>query len=172
MAVSSVAERVVADLGGDRRMMRDAMLAGAVHDVGQLILAEHRTEDFRRAINNARATRRPLYLVEREIFGSDHAALGAYLLGLWGFADAIVDAVALHHELGAGSNDGVSTRLALSIANSIVNEQSSDSSITVDVGIAPELLSSGIASEKLAEWRNLARERITGKGHDAAHSVR
>jgi HD-like signal output (HDOD) protein len=34
---------------------------------------------------------------ERANFGASHAQLGAYLLGLWGFNDNIVEAVAYHH---------------------------------------------------------------------------
>lgn len=172
MAVSSVAERIVADLGGDQRVRRHAMLAGAVHDVGQLILAQHRTEDFRRAVHNARESGRPLYLVEREILGSDHAALGAYLLGLWGFADTIVDAVALHHEPGSSWNEGLSTRLALSLADAIVSQQSVDVLTVVDAGVAPEMLVSGEASRRLAEWRDLASQQVRGEGQHAACTLR
>jgi putative nucleotidyltransferase with HDIG domain len=67
-----------------------AFLAGLLHDIGKLVFA----------------TRKPPALTsEREQWLSDtkqqmqshHAAVGAYLLGLWGFPESIVEAVAWHH---------------------------------------------------------------------------
>ena len=34
---------------------------------------------------------------ERAVLGASHAEIGAYLLGLWGFPNAVVEAVAHHH---------------------------------------------------------------------------
>jgi len=36
--------------------------------------------------------------VEGELWGATHADVGAYLLGLWGLPDRVVEAVACHHE--------------------------------------------------------------------------
>ena len=36
-------------------------------------------------------------MLEKEAFGATHADVGAYLLGLWGFTDTVVEAAAFHH---------------------------------------------------------------------------
>jgi HD-like signal output (HDOD) protein len=36
--------------------------------------------------------------MEREQFGVGHPELGSYVLGLWSLPDAVVEAVALHHD--------------------------------------------------------------------------
>jgi len=56
-----------------------AFLVGLLHDVGDLVLA---TQSH--AASGDSDTR--------------HAHLGAYLLGLWGFAPSIIDAIAWHHD--------------------------------------------------------------------------
>jgi HD-like signal output (HDOD) protein len=38
-----------------------------------------------------------LYDAEREIFGTTHAQIGAYLLGIWGLSGPIIETVAYHH---------------------------------------------------------------------------
>ena len=40
----------------------------------------------------------PLWVAEKEIFGSNHAEVGAYLLNLWGLPESVVEAVAFHHQ--------------------------------------------------------------------------
>ncbi len=39
----------------------------------------------------------PLCDAERDIFGTTHAQVGAYLLGIWGLSEPIVKTVAYHH---------------------------------------------------------------------------
>ena len=74
-----------------------AMVSGMLHDVGKLIMAWKRSEQFGRILGEARDTPCPVYKVEEREIGFSHAEIGAYLLGLWGLPYAIVEAVALHH---------------------------------------------------------------------------
>ena len=45
------------------------------------------------------------------MIGATHAAVGAYLLSLWGFPESVLNAVNLHHSTGR-SGDGVEELLA------------------------------------------------------------
>lgn len=74
-----------------------AFVCGIVHDVGRIILATSFPEKYKNAIEIAEATQRPLGEVEKEVLGTTHGAVGAYLLGLWGLPDIIVESVASHH---------------------------------------------------------------------------
>jgi len=47
--------------------------------------------------NLARQEQIPEWRAEAKLLGCTHAELGAYLLGLWGLPDPVVEAVAFHH---------------------------------------------------------------------------
>jgi putative nucleotidyltransferase with HDIG domain len=82
----------------DTQLQDDTFTAALLHDVGKLVLAAHLTDRYAEASQLAARESCPAWMAEREVFGADHAHVGAYLLGLWGFADTIVEAVAYHHE--------------------------------------------------------------------------
>ena len=71
--------------------------AGMVHDIGKLILAANLPEKFSEALQLARHQGIQLWEAERDLFGANHAEVGACLLGIWGLPMPIVESVALHH---------------------------------------------------------------------------
>lgn len=75
----------------------DAWAAGLLHDVGYWILARDRQPDLLRCLQLAAAEALPQHEAERRLLRASHAQLGAYLLGLWGIPDPVVEAVAFHH---------------------------------------------------------------------------
>jgi len=77
--------------------VEDAFLAGLLHDVGKIVMAEGCPEDYADIIKESQGRNMPLYEVETEILGVTHAQIGAYLLGLWGFSENVVIAIAQHH---------------------------------------------------------------------------
>jgi putative nucleotidyltransferase with HDIG domain len=77
--------------------VEDAFLAGLLHDVGKIVLAEGCPEDYVGILKGSQARNMPLNEVEAEILGVTHAQVGAYLLGLWGFSENVVIAIAQHH---------------------------------------------------------------------------
>jgi putative nucleotidyltransferase with HDIG domain len=96
MAVASAAKRM-AVLAGRPRVEQDIIfLAGLLHDVGRLVLAQGRPKDYRALIRAAGGL--PSSEQEREAFGGSHAEVGAYLLGLWGLPEEAVEALAWHHQ--------------------------------------------------------------------------
>ena len=77
--------------------VEDAFLAGLLHDVGKIVMAEGCPEDYVDILKESQARNIPLYEVEAEILDVTHAQVGAYLLGLWGFSENVVIAIAQHH---------------------------------------------------------------------------
>jgi HD-like signal output (HDOD) protein len=61
----------------------NAFTAGLLHDIGKSLLDKVDHEGFLKAIEKSRDTGRPLWDVERELFGLDHAALGEYMGEIW-----------------------------------------------------------------------------------------
>ena len=58
---------------------------------------------------------------ERQVFGATHEEVGAYLLGLWGFSDSILEAAAFHHRPGDCLGRHFSSLAAVHVANAVVN---------------------------------------------------
>lgn len=80
-----------------RRRRDMAFIAGILHDIGILLLADRLPGEYERLQNRARTREIPLHLVEQEEWGVTHAELGGYLLDLWGLPQVIVEAVCHHH---------------------------------------------------------------------------
>jgi HD-like signal output (HDOD) protein len=76
----------------------DAFAAGLLLEVGQLVLASCRPDAFAAHLSEWSEGDGRLSPIEIATFGVDHAATGAYLLGLWGLPFAVIEAVAAHAE--------------------------------------------------------------------------
>ncbi|WP_420549501.1 response regulator [Curvivirga sp.] len=74
-----------------------ASSAGALAHIGTLYIAAEEPEVFKHAANKADTTSKPIFEFEQEFIGYHHAAIGGYILGLWGFPIEICEAVAYHH---------------------------------------------------------------------------
>jgi putative nucleotidyltransferase with HDIG domain len=86
---------VKANLGQDS--VDDAFMAGLLHDIGKLILMDKTPEEFRQICELANSTNCSALEAEQRVLGTTHAQVGAYLLGIWGLPEPIVEAVAWHH---------------------------------------------------------------------------
>jgi HD-like signal output (HDOD) protein len=60
-----------------------------------------------------------------------HAEVGAYLLGLWGFPNSIVEAVAFHESPSKAMSEGLSLPALLHIADRLVHQRNSQGSAPV-----------------------------------------
>lgn len=100
-----------------------AFVAGLLHDAGKLVLASGLPRQYTDVLNYARAGRKRLVEAERHFFGATHAEVGAYLLGLWGFAPSVVEAVALHHFPVPSPNRSFNLVTAVHVANVLVCER-------------------------------------------------
>ncbi len=79
----------------------DASTAGLLHNCGKLVLASCLGPQYKKALDMTSETGISLIDAEQEVLGCNHAQIGAYLLGLWGLSDDVVEAVAWHLEPSA-----------------------------------------------------------------------
>ena len=84
----------------------DVYLAGLLHDLGRLVLAQAAPGDYAEITHEASGDTRRLAALEAQRFDATHAEAGAHLLQLWGLPAALVDAVASHHRPSLSSGEG------------------------------------------------------------------
>lgn len=137
-------------------------LAGMLHDVGQLILGSGVPEAYARVLQTARETNRAIWQVEQAEFGATHAELGAYLLGLWGLPNIIVEAVALHHRPAAAAARGFSPLIAVHVADAFAHDQTGNHAQFPGNQIDRDYLTELGLGERLEEWKKLYREGESG----------
>jgi HD-like signal output (HDOD) protein/CheY-like chemotaxis protein len=92
--VARIARRIGKLEGFEPRRCEAAFCAGMLGTIGLLVLLDHMAPKFA-AVKTLLAGGRDLLEAETEVFGATHLQVGAYLLGLWGFNQAVVEAVAL-----------------------------------------------------------------------------
>jgi len=92
LAVGGLARRFAREEGLDDGMRDQAFCAGMLSVIGTLVFLDAEPAKARRVLFQAEQGG-DVAIMERETFGASQAELGGYLLGLWGFNDAIIEAV-------------------------------------------------------------------------------
>jgi putative nucleotidyltransferase with HDIG domain len=92
-----------------------ASIAGLLHDIGKVVLITNYNTTYKVVIEEARTQNKSIWEMEKEVIGTSHAEVGAYLLSLWGFDEEVIQAVHLHHcpNLSVDENAGVLTSVYL-----------------------------------------------------------
>lgn len=75
----------------------EAYTCALLHDIGKIVLLDGAPEPYAGLIQDAAASGRPLYSLEREVIGVDHAEVGARVLENWGLDDSLITVVRNHH---------------------------------------------------------------------------
>jgi len=88
-----LAEAIALAEGADGTTGKAASCAGMLSCLGPLVLLDSQPDRYRALLARVDADH-PLDQLEQGVFGADHALIGAYLLGLWGFSESMVEAVA------------------------------------------------------------------------------
>lgn len=77
--------------------VEEAFVAGLLHDIGKTILSSRLEGAYEDVADLARTRGVPVHEVERELFGFDHAELGAQVARAWSFPANLEDAIRHHH---------------------------------------------------------------------------
>ncbi|MFA6019610.1 MAG: response regulator [Rhodospirillales bacterium] len=93
LMISKLAEIIAKAEGMDHLVVTQAQCAGMLSPVGVLVLLDAKGSVYRNVLSKV-GPEKTLYMVENESFGVNHHLIGAYLLGLWGFKDSLIEAVA------------------------------------------------------------------------------
>jgi len=157
IAVADLAERIAVVEGADPVTARSARIAAMLADIGRVVLIDADPERYRAMLAD-RPAGQPLPVAEQAAFGAPGGLIGAYLLGLWGFADPIVEAVA-HADLpSAGVLEPESVLLTVVHAARRLGPCSPFDRPGIDRGLDMAYLIAVRRDGHLARWRALAHD--------------
>ncbi|MFQ5491870.1 MAG: HDOD domain-containing protein, partial [Phycisphaerae bacterium] len=91
---------------------------------------------------------------EREVLGATHADVGAYLLGLWGLPDPIVEATAFHHDPARSRNESFSALTAVHAANALVLELAGGDEDGTKAQLDLDYLARVGVADRITAWRS------------------
>jgi len=137
-----------------------AFTAGLLHDAGKLVLATGLPNQYQSALRQQKQQPSPSWAVEREVLGSSHAEVGAYLLGLWALPDSLVEALAWHHHPRESFRSGISPLLIVHVAD--VLEQEGRTPPELMPQLDQEYLREAGVLDRLDDWREAVREVLAG----------
>lgn len=163
ISVGGFAKKIAEMETDDLKIISDSLTAGMLHDAGKLVLATNLPEDYSMAISKAESGEMTDEAAERSVFQATHSEIGAYLLGLWGFSQPVVEALAFHHKPEEFMADTFTPLVAVHAADAIdhhlrkryMSERSQDMNRTY-------LEKLGFA-EKIPSWVVACREIVEGE---------
>ncbi|MBN1916577.1 MAG: HDOD domain-containing protein [Verrucomicrobia bacterium] len=105
------ASKRLAHLTGLGRYASEAFLGGLVHDIGIVVLDQYLHNRFDAMLVESETLGLDLLDAEWAHFNTSHASIGAWLAEAWGFPDALIEAIAYHHDPARASWDPPITAL-------------------------------------------------------------
>jgi putative nucleotidyltransferase with HDIG domain len=164
-SVGKTAIEIAKDTHSSRQMRDDIMVAGLLHDLGKLVLASLFPEEYDRVLEAAPDCGPAQLAAEREAFGAAHAEIGAHLLWLWGLPDAVVEAVAFHHDPASAPTPGFSPAGVIHVADVL---DGSTEPLEARVWLDREYLSRVGVTAPLPVWAAHLDDRLSGGPQEAA----
>jgi putative nucleotidyltransferase with HDIG domain len=158
LAVSVYAKTLIKNENPDQGLINNSMMAGLLHDLGKLILATNFEEAYRQVLDKAQGGDRNLLDIEYETFGTSHAEIGAYLMGLWRLETPIIEAIAFHHLPARSMSKNMGLLTAVHVANALEHEMQSPSGEVSVLQCDTEYLDNLQITDRIPLWRQVCSE--------------
>ncbi len=158
LEVATECEHIAKELGYKFNEVQTCFTAGLLHDIGKLVMLSHfktkysGIEAFRLQTPGTEAVQD----LESEVFGTNHAIVGAALLALWGLPPQVVNAVAHHHKPGKISLQEITLATIIHVANAVVwhRHHSKDGNLNESDLIDPDHISKCGLTDSVLGWSN------------------
>jgi putative nucleotidyltransferase with HDIG domain len=138
----------------DKEESDNAMIAGILHDLGRLLLAENFPDEYQEVMERVKQDKKGVHVAELEIMGVTHAHIGAYLLGLWGLPDNIVEGVAFHHSPSAGIVKKFDLYGLVHVANLMAHHELLPNGWDHLIGVDTDYLDQYDLAKRIPLWRD------------------
>lgn len=157
LQTGNLARQIALEHSGDPAIANDGFLAGLLHDVGKIILAQQFPDLYDQAVLLSKSQNCPIWEAEEAVLGGSHAEVGAYLIGLWGLSEQIVIAIAFHHYPSKSVPEGFNALTAVHVANALADETNAPPNDDLPPQLDQDYLISINCLEKISVWRQLRR---------------
>jgi len=146
------------------KQAEEAFTAAIVQDIGTIVLAVGLHEQFQQIVRTARSAGSSMQSCERELLGTTHAEIGAYLLGSWGLPLTIVETVAFHHTPGLVREGSREVLGAVHVANAMVDAVLGPA-VPGEVGDGIDLafLEQAGLADRLDKWKAIADKGVVSQ---------
>jgi HD-like signal output (HDOD) protein len=164
LAVSLYAKTIIKNENLDHGLRDNTMMAGLLHDLGKLILATNFEKPYRQVLAAAQGTGKNLLDLEYEAFGTSHAEIGAYLMGLWRLDNSIIETIAFHHLPARSMTQNMGLLTAVHVANALDYEARTPASQNTELQCDTEYLDKLEITSRIPQWRQVCRELTERNG--------
>jgi putative nucleotidyltransferase with HDIG domain len=158
MSVSCYAQAIVKNEKMDRDLISNSLMAGILHDLGKLILATNFPKPYREVLTATQNSGHNLWDLEYETFGTSHAEIGAYLMGLWNLENQIIEAIAFHHRPAKSMAQDMGLLTAVHIGNALDHKGHQKEEEQPDMQFDIEYLDNLGVANRLPQWRQVCKE--------------
>jgi HD-like signal output (HDOD) protein len=119
LATGKLARAIAQAEHAPKQALDDSFTAGLLHCLGKLALASTMPEIYREILREAKAGK-PLVEAERQRLECSHSEVGAYLVGIWGLPNPIVEAIAWYHTPAASGSKSFTPLVAVYAAHCLL----------------------------------------------------
>jgi len=129
-----------------------AFTGGILHDSGILILASNFPETYNEVLDLVVREQLMLPLAEQRVFGVNHAEVGAYLMGLWGLPNPVIQCIRHHHAPTAADVEDIAPLISVHLADAFLSSMSHHY-IFEHSAVDPALASHPDIAPRMSEFR-------------------
>lgn len=154
--VGEYAKRIAVDLNLGFEVRESCFAAGLLHDIGKLVVIREMADEAHAALKKAQEEGLPFDVAETELYQVNHAEIGAFLLGLWGLPDPIVESVAYHHDPMKSFDQSPSLLSAVYFGNMLDHLLHSPNGYQHGISRCEEYLAHlGLPKNSLEQWKEV-----------------
>ena len=164
LAVSVYAKTIIKNENPDQGLINNSMMAGLLHDLGKLILATNFEKSYRQVLAEAQGTGKNPLDLEYDAFGTSHAEIGAYLMGLWRLENSIIEAIAFHHLPARSMSQNIGLLAAVHVGDALDYEARTYSPENTQLQCDTEYLDKLEITGRIPQWRQACGELRERKG--------
>jgi putative nucleotidyltransferase with HDIG domain len=153
-----------------QELQDEAFMAGLLHDIGKLILVEKFPAQCLKVVEKVGQTNCRVHEAERDIFGTTHTQVGAYLLGIWGLSETIIKTVAYHHSPGSCPGPPAGSLPVVYLANIFEGKRSAGIEMESLPDLDTEYLERLGMADRVTIWQRFCAE-TDGEGDAGQNSI-
>ena len=159
---ASFAKLIVRAEKADTATFNAAMTAALIHDVGKLVLAASAPTEYLALLCDASNQPEPVWELETDTFGTSHAEVGGYLLGLWALPEPIAEIVAYHHCPADMPATGLTALAAVHVADGLAHHLTDGGDAERPTRIDWDYLQASGLGDRYERWEQACREAVGG----------